>query len=568
MSAQASKASGSSSQSVSVFFGLAERSRKPDGRLVMRFRWGRLAGLLAGLVVLGYVGASTLAWGMMRYAKKYETASYWDGYTIWWQMDEHRQEWGDQQVKMAKEELEEGDFRTALHLFRTGVTRSPGNLEGRTYLAALYGQALGDRNLAMDVIEGGLEYAESGEDAEFIKLYFQTLLNEQMDQRAIAYAEELLDSGVESEEIRELTALAAASAHRYRGNYDAAERLVREYDLDKTMEGVILSANISWDRGRTQMALRKLENALQTFPGNDLIYALLTRFNREAGNLSKAREYAVLRQINNPLAVSPRIDLLFIFEKTGEDERARHEIENIFRDFEKNPRGLLRLAEYATEVGNIELSRRVYETVLSRKHSLAPFALLLIEAHVTSGDYRGAIAFIEELREEKPAWLADNDGVFSSLSAVAYKGAGNQELCDLYLRQFLGKERLRVSTMLAVSKRFERIGALREARRILAHAYETDGSNQAALTGLISLDLQLGNSENLGDYLQQLLQMRRPSPELLAEAYRKLGSDRFIFIEDREELLLELDSMVSGATANGDAIMPETDPVAAAASST
>ena len=36
--------------------------------------------------------------------------------------------------------------------------------------------------------------------------------------------------------------------------------------------------------------------------------------------------------------------------------------------------------------------------------------------------------------------------------------------------------------------------------------------------------------------------MRRPEAKLIAEAYKKLGSDRFIFTPNRENLLLELNA--------------------------
>ena len=38
--------------------------------------------------------------------------------------------------------------------------------------------------------------------------------------------------------------------------------------------------------------------------------------------------------------------------------------------------------------------------------------------------------------------------------------------------------------------------------------------------------------------------MRRPQIELLAEAYNKLGSDRFIFTPDRQSLLLQLSAIL------------------------
>ena len=40
--------------------------------------------------------------------------------------------------------------------------------------------------------------------------------------------------------------------------------------------------------------------------------------------------------------------------------------------------------------------------------------------------------------------------------------------------------------------------------------------------------------------------MRRPEIGLIADAYHKLGSDRFIFTPKRESLLLELNALLRG----------------------
>jgi hypothetical protein len=42
--------------------------------------------------------------------------------------------------------------------------------------------------------------------------------------------------------------------------------------------------------------------------------------------------------------------------------------------------------------------------------------------------------------------------------------------------------------------------------------------------------------------------MRRPQEDLLFEAYKKLGSDRFIFTPNREALLLELSALLRKST--------------------
>jgi hypothetical protein len=45
-----------------------------------------------------------------------------------------------------------------------------------------------------------------------------------------------------------------------------------------------------------------------------------------------------------------------------------------------------------------------------------------------------------------------------------------------------------------------------------------------------------------------LLKTRRPPLELLFDAYRELGSDRFLFVPDRESLLAAIDGYIQSAT--------------------
>lgn len=79
---------------------------------------------------------------------------------------------------------------------------------------------------------------------------------------------------------------------------------------------------------------------------------------------------------------------------------------------------------------------------------------------------------------------------------------------------------------------------------MLNTAYEKLPINQKILSELIRVELKLGNTDNLNRLITRLLQMRRPQMDLLLEAYRKIGSDRFIFATDREALLLQLSAIL------------------------
>lgn len=90
---------------------------------------------------------------------------------------------------------------------------------------------------------------------------------------------------------------------------------------------------------------------------------------------------------------------------------------------------------------------------------------------------------------------------------------------------------------MAVAERLLNVGADREARRVLAHAVSQDRLNQSALTRIIEFDLTAPDAPELPENIERLLAMRRASPELLRQAYDRLGEDRFLFVEDRNQLL-------------------------------
>ena len=42
----------------------------------------------------------------------------------------------------------------------------------------------------------------------------------------------------------------------------------------------------------------------------------LSRYHREIGEIDQARRYAILRNVKDPLSAAPRIELLYIYNKS------------------------------------------------------------------------------------------------------------------------------------------------------------------------------------------------------------------------------------------------------------
>ena len=528
----------------SILLGFVIQRKGIDGRMEISVRWGRLIGTFALLAVLGWFSLAGALYFHFKYNKEFDQVSYTKMLTLLpFGLETHRVEMGNYHIERGLSEIKEGNYRDALRLLRLGVSRSPANLEGRRVLAEFYEIALKRHDIAMEQLLQGIELGGI-QDGEYLKATLRVLLRYQMDEDIQNLANKYLPEEPELTDINRTLAFGAANANYLRGNYDLAEDYIIDYKLLESLEGVLLSAQISWDRGSKIAAMTKMEYSIEKFPNSEPLLMQLSRYHRELGEIEEARRYAILRNVSDPLSAAPRLELLYIYNKSEDFEREQLETQRMLQQFRNDEPALQSLANFAADTGNIELARRTYEEALENEFAIDAFALLLIEAHLVDKDYQGALDFSEELLKERPDWLTLRWAIFSSLRAVASYGINRPDLGEIYLQDFIDEASNQAQTYMAVSRRFTDIDRVQQARTILTLAYQKAPTNQKILSELIRSELYLGNTENLSRLLSRYLQMRRPQIELLTEAYNKLGSDRFIFTPDRQSLLLQLSAIL------------------------
>lgn len=530
-----------------ILFGFVVQHKDMDGQIKISVRWGRLIGTFTILAVLGWFALAGALYLHFKYNREFDQASYVKMLTLLpFGLEAHRVEMGNYHIERGLAEMKEGNYRDALRLLRLGVTRAPANLQGRLALAEFYEIALNRHDVATNLLLEGIELGGI-EDIDYLKQTLRVLLYYQMDEEVQNLADKYLPDEPELTDINRILAFSAANANYLRGNYDLADNYTINYNLLESLEGVLLSAQISWERGNKIAAMTMMENSIKKFPNSEPLLLLLSRYHRELGEIDEARRYAMLRNLSNPLSAATRIELLYIYNQAGDFESEQRESERVLQQFRNDGPALQTLANFAADTGNIDLARRTYEEALENEYEINPFALLLVEAHLVDKDYQGAIDFSEELIKERPDWLSRRWALFSSLRAVASYGMDRPDLGEIYLQEFVDAKNNNSQTYIAVARRFTKIERYEQARKILTVAYEKAPTNQKILSELIRAELSVGNTENLNRLLSRLLQMRRPEMDLLVEAYTQLGSDRFIFTPNRQTLLLQLSAVVREA---------------------
>lgn len=520
--------------------GIISKKLGQDGLWKLHIRWGRLFGIVAAIVLISYITLTSALYVYLKHKRDYDYLSYWRTLAIPFAYTSFVEDMGDHQIEKAIEAFDNKEYTTAFPLFRSGLQRSPHHSEGRIYYSKFYGSRR--YQMAIEILEHDL--MSNLDHQEYLSTYFSYLLNFNQDEKAIEKASTLIGK-VSDKKIQQLIAYFAASAHAYRGHFDKAEDYIAQYKLTRTIDGYLLDAKITWERGNQQAAIDKLETGMNTFSDRIAFYHTLTQYHLSMKNYDQARRYCLLRETAHPEAFGPRIDLLYVYSSYDEKDRKVEELDSLLNDFADESKAMLMLSNYAVFDKNLDLALRLYERSVEKSDwDSATFASNVMRTAIAAGKYEETIEFGENILNERPKWLEEHRHIFGGFLSIAYFGNGNKNLSDVYLKELMKNRDERANVLIGLANSFEQVGAMQHARQILLEAHKSNARNQQVLSELIRIDLAMGNSSQLSDYLNKMLQMRRPSRDILLQAYHELASDRFIFARDRENLLIELRTLL------------------------
>lgn len=513
--------------------------------LHLEIRWKRLFAFAVVLSVMAWLGLASLAYLYVKHRRGFTEVQFTHMLFLPAKWEEYRISRGEFFIAKAKDDIGEQRYREAFHHLRVGVANSPENLEGRMLLAQFY--VMWKRtDLAKRLLLEGVEKA--ADNLDYLKTLFTFLLQQQEDVTVIEIAKQMLALDSTPSDRTKLIALALSTASFHRGNYDVAEDTIRTHQLNQMRDGIILGIRIEWERGRKDAALASLASLAEQAPQDEEIYAIRIGYLRDSGRHSDQRRVSLLRQINFPDSPRPRIDLLYIYDIEEDDRRLKEGIDDLFRDFSDNSDAMLALADFAANTGRPELAYRIYIHAKENNLNWEGPALMTVEAHVVAKQYQAALIATRQMLQENPEWGRRFYSVFNGLQAIANYGLGDAESAQIFLSNFLSQTNVRAENLVAVSNRLLKVGARTQARQVLVQAVTTDPLNQAALAGLIRIDIETGNTDALSEHVQRLLQMRKPPRDLLGQAYQTLGSDKHIFAPGRTALLESLRTAIEQET--------------------
>ena len=460
---------------------------------------------------------------------------------------------GEYYVSVAKEALARQDYAEFSRYIGTGAQLSPANLEAQRLCADLFFAF--QRPLdAYQLVEESLIFAK--QDRDYFRMYAQRCFMLDQDARLIATAKKYLADPEVAEDIRTDLRLAAAQAHFLRGDFADSARLIKEYQLDQTADGYLLNCQLLWESGDRPGALAGLDAALAVFPAGVRLLEMKASWLKESGELIRAKDTLDLLAISQPGRPGPLIQSLYLLP--GEADRARREamIEKIVATFGNQEQPMLDLARFGNDTSDVALTTRLARLAVERKFgNRVRFDLVHVECLLNAGRARETILLVDALykQAERDQWVAETRMAFDALRTIAYFADGQTQIGSINLQKLLQHRKVPPQVLVAASRKLIAARRYDEANEVLIQAHLQNETNQAVLMQIVQLKLDHPRiAADLETYLRRLMLNRRPSPEVLRVALRRLGSDTYLFSTDRETLLRDVEAKLTGpATAQG-----------------
>ena len=460
---------------------------------------------------------------------------------------------GEYYVSVAKAALARQDYAEFARYIGTGAQLSPANLEAQRLCADLFFAF--QRPLdAYQLLEESLVFAK--QDREYFRQYVQRCFMLDQDARLIATATKHLADPELAEDIRADLRLAAAQAHFLRGDFADAARLIKEYRLDQTADGYLLNCQLLWETGDQAGALAELDAALAVYPAGVRLLEMKARWLKDRGEFDRAQDMLDLLAITQPGRPGPLIQSLYLLP--GEANRARREAltEKIVATFGNQEQPMLDLARFGNDTADFALTARLAKLALERKFgNRVRFDLVHVECLLNAGRARETILLVDALykQAERDQWVAETRMAFDALRTIAYFADGQTEIGSINLQKLLQHRKVPPQVLVAASRKLIAARRHDEANEVLIQAHLQNETNQAVLMQIVQLKLDHPRiAADLETYLRRLMLNRRPSPDVLRAALRRLSSDTYLFSADRETLLRDVEAKLTGsASAQG-----------------
>lgn len=560
------------------YLGFAAYARAESGNWKLFINWKRIFFLSVLFAVLGYLGIAYARYANDKYRKGLEETSYWTMLVYPFSREariEHRKKLGDMYIANAREAKTPVEVIQGI---RTGLALSPMNPDGRIYYSyLLFHQRMVKEGIKLlaEGMPGAIEHKEyvvyflkrcleTAEDDTLIRVAEEIIPEmdgriAEIDQLAAGKVDEnekneLLQRKKQVEENKMLLSVGAVQAAILRGRFEKALKEMDDYGLNRTLTGQVLRAQILWESGDREKALAFLDQVVRESGGNPQVVLLRAHYLSTQGETTRAMnsllQAAVSDSNDNP---EIQIRIIALFDPVKNKDIRERRIAEYIRRYANKPEALYLLAQHGAGRNDFELVERLYKIAENRVfENITRFEMVYIEALVAAGRPREALDILDRLSSENTGWVEQNSAALNCLRTFAYYKNGDESLGRLTLENTLKSTKISVAQLILVGRRLTEMGLLDEGRSAYEAAYRQENYNHKALVALVNYAIEKKDVEVLLRYLPELLDSRRPPRRTLERIQRFLGSDRMMFVAERDEYLERVANLLSTKGSSSD----------------
>jgi tetratricopeptide (TPR) repeat protein len=396
----------------------------PQRRLV--FKWGRILGAMASLLLMVYLGLATALWGYYSLYRKIPGVN-WIDVAVLPRFSRVQAAIGDYYYNDAKQFWGKQDYMRGIMTARAAVQKAPGNLEARLFLAGCWFQ-VGRFEEALRTLQGGTQYHAA--DPKLQKALVEVCLRSaHYDELLKLLREELPRYGVQllsgnnvSFQLAEVQAVLETA-----GPVEAETVASRYAGLAETPGAAPVLSRIDWDLDRRDAAFERLRVARERGANDPAEPTIQDAYIDMALRLQKSDEARAASQLflnAYPNLVSAQLRFLETRgSRKGLDQSPwLRECMRFLVQYRQTPAALGQLASLAATQGWTDLAFLLYQNSLQENLTGFPFAVYYVGSLVKSGDYATAETIWRELLVRNSAQLT----AAPYLEAMVASGGGRE----------------------------------------------------------------------------------------------------------------------------------------------
>ncbi len=458
-----------------------------------------------------------------------------------------------------KKEFTVGELKEAINELELGIQRVPDNLDARLLYARLcFAKEVNAPAQGLQSLVDGLPFG--AKIPAYMNQVVALLQEFGQDDTLIKLAGMALPFPAKPGEGTTPLALAAAGALQRRMAFVDAEMLIKDYDLTNFIEGILIKANILWQRGQKREATDLLWAGVRANSAEDRLLRQTLLCAREIKDWELADRIIIRRSSNSPTGYAGDFDAIVTRNLEGKAEKMKENVEQFLHDHRTNVNALNTLADFAVSIGRRDLVEQCRKTAAENGAAdLSRFDLNFLEVRLKAKEYGEALSLIGKMESGEIKGFEGAGPFLQARRIICLYGQGQdfeaQGLLSEWLRKVTTPPQVMAGLAGALLEQEKYRPALDAARRAvnfapsLAEAHtvivEATLKLNEIVTGLDSLAFLLSGPGRASEEL-----LKRVAPALAADAKKTKGDIpatlRNQYIEAVSSRLTQLDDLRTG----------------------